>query len=259
MEAPPIQYDVFNGLYGVIRLNRPKKHNAISADMTAMLKSILKRAKDDPIKCLVITGAGNKTFCAGGDLTQLHSDLESAEAYKLLSAMKDVLYEIVSFPVPTICVMNGNAVGGGCELATACDVRIARSKTQFGFVQANLGIAPGWGGGTILYEKVHPSFAYQWLMEGTVYDVDALHQKGWVHHIYDENVQGDFAHLLEDYLNRSIDQMRMLKQQYKRSLCLAELSTHMDEDVRACSDLWGSARHKQAIHAFKNKHKYNEK
>ncbi|MUV36234.1 Enoyl-CoA hydratase [Lentibacillus sp. JNUCC-1] len=136
-----VQYELFNGEYGLIKLNRPEKRNAISNEMAVALKKILLQAKQDAMKCLVITNTGNDMFCAGGDLIDLHSDLSPDEAFSMLYPMKEVLYELASFPVPTIAVLNGHALGGGCELATACDFRIAKNTADFGFVQSSLGIA----------------------------------------------------------------------------------------------------------------------
>src|SRR5699024_12828906 len=101
---------------------------------------------------LIITRAGEKMCCSGGDLNHLQGDLSSDEAFKELYPMKECLYEPVSFPVPTVCLLNGDAVGGGCEIATACDFRIGKKGTKFGFVQSKLGIIPGWGGGELLYK-----------------------------------------------------------------------------------------------------------
>src|SRR5699024_4983776 len=158
--------------FGIIRLNRPEKHNAISPAMIDLLKEYIQTAKEDRIKFLVITGTGDKTFCAGGDLNELHGALSQDEAFALRYPMKEVLYELASFPLPTICLLNGNAFGGGCELATACDFRYAKENTEHGFIQSTLGILPGWGGGTLLYEKVGSNFAYHWLTEGRKYDTE---------------------------------------------------------------------------------------
>src|SRR5690625_4614006 len=127
--------------------------------MADQFANILEQIKERAIPFLVIKSAGDSTFCAGGDLNDFHGALNEEEAYNTLHTMKQVLFQIVTFPVPTICLLQGNAFGGGCELATACDIRIAREDASFGFVQTNFGILPGWGGGALLYEKVHPSFA----------------------------------------------------------------------------------------------------
>src|SRR5690625_66798 len=172
--------------YGILTLNRPEKRNAISIDMARQLSTLLTEIESRPISFLVIKSAGEGVFCAGGDLNELHGELSNQEAYETLKVMKQVLYQIVSLPVPTIALLQGNALGGGCELATACDIRIAKEGTSFGFVQSNLGILPGWGGGAILYEKVLPSFALQWLTEGEMYQASDLLEKGWLHHLVDE-------------------------------------------------------------------------
>src|SRR5690625_2983163 len=122
--------------------------------MAEQLSQLLEEIREHPISFLVIKSAGDTVFCAGGDLNDFHGSLNEEEAYNTLHIMKQVLFQIVTFPVPTICLLQGNALGGGCELATACDIRIAKENTSFGFVQSNLGILPGWGGGALLYEKL---------------------------------------------------------------------------------------------------------
>lgn len=239
--------------FGIIRLNRPEKHNAISPYMADMLKKYIEEAKEDAIKFLVITGSGDKTFCAGGDLNELHGDLSQDEAFSLLYPMKEVLYELASFPLPTICLLNGNAFGGGCELATACDFRYAKENTEHGFIQSNLGILPGWGGGTLLYEKVAPLFAYRWLAEGTRYDVDTLYYSGWLQEVIPPDEWGGFNDILISFINKSEEQLKMLKEQYLRKLSVLSLSAEMNVEVRNASTLWGTTEHKAAVQAFLKK------
>src|SRR5690625_1393663 len=104
--------------YVTITLNRPEKLNAISESMVTTLNKAIEKAKSLEIKCLVLTGAGNRMFSAGGDLNYFHSELTEEQAFERLYTMKDVLYKLVDFPVPTIALLNGDALGGGCELAT---------------------------------------------------------------------------------------------------------------------------------------------
>ncbi|WP_164669108.1 enoyl-CoA hydratase/isomerase family protein [Virgibacillus doumboii] len=245
-----IQYTKNESSYGVIQLNRPEKRNAISMEMAMELKKTLETAKKDSIKFLVITGAGDRMFCAGGDLQNLHGDLSTDEAFSNLYPMKEVLYEIASFPVPTVCLLNGDALGGGCEIATACDFRIGRENTKFGFVQTKLGITPGWGGGALLYEKVHPTFAYQWLVEGEVYEASYLQSKGWLQKVADEALWDNREHLLKPFIAKSLEQMKILKMQYKKKLSMLGISALMDEEVRNCATLWDSQEHKDAVEQF---------
>lgn len=239
--------------YGTIFINRAEKRNAISLEMAEELSSLLDQIKDNPIKFLLIKSAGDHVFCAGGDLNDFHGALNEKEAYETLHTMKLVLSKIVKFPVPTICLLQGNALGGGCELATACDIRIAKENTKFGFVQSNLGILPGWGGGAILYEKVHPSFALQWLTEGKMLDTSFLFQKGWLHKVIPENKWIDEAEVLKDYTEKSLEQMKYLKTQYIESLSIPTLLEKMDKESSRCANLWSSPKHEKIVQQFLNK------
>lgn len=245
--AELVQYQVCDEGYGLIRLNRSQKLNAISSEMTEMLLENIQVAKKDAIKFLVITGAGEKMFCAGGDLNQLHGNLSEKEAFTKLYPMKECLYELVSFPVPTICLLNGSALGGGCEIATACDFRIGKEGTEFGFIQSTLGIIPGWGGGVLLYEKVNPNFAYRWLVEGKVYDINYLEKHGWIHTIVPDDEWDNLSKVLQPYLTKSIEQMKILKAQFNKKISVLSLSAQMNEEVRQSANLWGRPEHQQAV------------
>jgi enoyl-CoA hydratase/carnithine racemase len=248
--ADLVTYEKYDEGYGEIWLNRPEKNNAMSQEMTKELIAILEEAKLDSLKFLVIAGRG-KMFCAGGDLFDLHGDLSTEEAFSRLYPMKEVLFELVNFPVPTIAMLNGNALGGGCELATACDIRIAKEDSHFGFVQTKLGILPGWGGGVLLYEKINPSFAMNWLMEASMLKADHLMQHGWLHKIVPtEEWTGNFNEILNPYILKSYEQMKLLKLQYKKKISSLSLSSLMSEEVRNCASLWETPAHKTAVSRF---------
>lgn len=239
--------------YVTITLNRPEKLNAISESMVSSLTGAIEQAKSLDIKCLVITGAGDKMFSAGGDLTYFHSELPTEQAFERLYTMKDALYQLVDFPVPTIALLNGNALGGGCELATACDLRLAKEGTQFGFVQTTLGIVPGWGGGVLLYEKVDPNFALQWLVEGVTYSTGELLQAGWLHKIFQADEWPYKQNILQNYLNKTVEQMKHLKFQYKQKLATLSLAALMNEEVRQSAQFWGSPIHQEKIKEIMSK------
>lgn len=239
--------------YGLITLNRPEKRNAISENMIKQLKETIEQAKSDEIKALVITGTGEKMFSAGGDLNYFHPHLSAEDAFSRLYEMKEILFELLSFDVPTICLLNGGALGGGCELATACDIRIARENTNFGFVQSSLGIIPSWGGGELLYDKVNPNFAFQWLLEGAVFDTEKLLANGWLHDVIEDSAWHNIEQILEKYLMNSVEQMKGLKSQYKQHLATLSFSASMNEEVRQCSELWGSPKHRKKVEKFLNK------
>lgn len=239
--------------YGLITINRPEKRNAISIDMAESLLQSIEQAKKDPIKFLVVTGSGTQMFCSGGDLNDLHGNLSVAEAESSLLKMMEVLYELTVFNKPTIALLNGGATGGGCELASACDIRIAKEYSKFGFVQTNLGIIPGWGGGVLLAKRVHPSFAYQWIMEGAIFDSDYLIQKGWIHRQVAEDEWGNRDKLLQPYLMKSFSQMKILKDQFLEEIGVIGLKEKMMREVQKCASLWESEEHKRAVQAFFNR------
>lgn len=253
MMAELVQYETTAEGYGIIRLNRPEKHQAVSPEMAALFLEKIRIAKSDPIKFLVITGTGDNMFCAGGDLNYLHGDLNTDEAFQALYPMKECLYDIVSFPVPTVCLLNGDALGGGCEIATACDFRIGKQGTKFGFVQTKLGIIPGWGGGVLLYEKVDPNFAFQWLLEAEVFSIEYLQQKGWIHKIIKADQWAQINDILAPFISKSKDQLAILKAQYNKKLSVLSLAAEMNEEVRHCANLWETPEHKEAVAKFFSK------
>ncbi|GEN30332.1 enoyl-CoA hydratase/carnithine racemase [Cerasibacillus quisquiliarum] len=237
-------------LYGLIRIERPEKHNAISDDMICSFYKAIQNAKANQSKCLVITGAGERMFSSGGDLRDLNIDLSVDEAYRKLSNMQVVLQEILAFPVPVICLLNGDALGGGCEIATACDIRIAKEGTKFGFVQSTIGITPAWGGGAILYEKVHPSFAFHWLTQGKIYSDRLLEKKGWIHERIPEVKWDSLEEIIAPYLQKSRQLLQTLKRQYQDKLSLEKLIGEMENEVKQCSTLWHTKEHIHAVNRF---------
>lgn len=247
-----ISYEEKDG-YGILLINRPNKRNAISTTMAEELLELFQEIKEHSIRFLLIKSAGDDVFCAGGDLNDFHSNLNEEQAYEMLSTMKQVLYQIVSFPVPTICLLQGQALGGGCELATACDIRIAKEGTKFGFVQTSLGILPGWGGGALLYEKVHPSFALDWITQAKVYQANELLKKGWLHNVVSEADWNNEADILNNYITKSVEQMSYLKSQYIESMSLPMLFEKMEKESSRCASLWSSEEHQAVVQRFLNK------
>jgi enoyl-CoA hydratase/carnithine racemase len=128
----------------LVTLNRPDVRNAINAQVQTDLRAALDAFRDDDaVGAVVITGAGERAFAAGADIGQLQDyDLHTG----LRSSMQRLYDEVESFEKPTIAAVNGYALGGGCELAMACDIRIAASTARFGLPETNLSVLPGAGG-----------------------------------------------------------------------------------------------------------------
>lgn len=143
-----------------VRLNRPGKHNALSRAVLARLRTIFDAHRDDAeLACAVLTAAGERYFAAGGDLHDLGSVRETEDARRMADEAASALDAVRRFPVPVIALVNGDAIGGGAELALACDLRVMRDGAHIGYVHGRLGVPTGWGGGPDLCAVVGPARA----------------------------------------------------------------------------------------------------
>ena len=147
-----------------VTLSRPEKRNALSNALIAAIGATFSKwSERDDVSVAVLTGAGDKAFASGGDLKELESLREEADAVAFAARTRAALDTIRRFPVPVVAVVNGDALGGGAELAMACDLRVAMAHARIGFLQAKLNIATAWGGGTDLFNIVGPSRALRLL------------------------------------------------------------------------------------------------
>lgn len=134
---------------GLLRLtlNRPRQHNALSFALLEQLRETLEKyARDAALKCVIVTGAGDKSFCAGGDLHELDSMRSLDDAREISRIGRRALDAVRYFPVPVAAALNGDALGGGAELALACDYCLAARHARLGFLQARLNLMTAWGG-----------------------------------------------------------------------------------------------------------------
>jgi enoyl-CoA hydratase/carnithine racemase len=131
----------------VLTVDRPHARNALAPSTMAELDALLAGLADrDDVRCAVVTGAGERAFIAGGDLKELESGRDEAFGARLAREMRATLDRIPALPVPVIAALNGAAIGGGAEVAVACDFRVAAEDASIGFTQALLGVVPAWGG-----------------------------------------------------------------------------------------------------------------
>lgn len=168
---------VNNGI-GVITIDRPEARNALSRDVQRDLRAALAAAADDQtVRCVVITGAGEKVFVAGADVTQLK---EYTKLDGLQGRLQRLFDEIEHFEKPTIAAVNGYALGGGCELALACDLRIASDTAKFGFPETGLSVIPGAGGTQRLTRIIGQGHALDLILTGRFVRADEAHTIGLV-------------------------------------------------------------------------------
>ncbi len=145
----------------IITVHRPEKLNALNADVVSQLGQAVDRAATDPsLRCVVVTGAGEKAFIAGADIGEL-SKLTPLEGREHARRGQALLNRIEQLPVPTIAAINGFAYGGGLELAMACTLRVASENAKMGLPETSLGILPGYGGTQRLTRLVGTAKAFE--------------------------------------------------------------------------------------------------
>lgn len=154
-----INYEV-EGAVAVLTINRPKALNALNSTVLEEIDATLDAIDLDAVRALIITGAGEKSFVAGADIGEM-STLTKAEGEAFGKKGNDVFRKIETLPIPVIAAVNGFALGGGCEISLACDIRICSENAVFGQPEVGLGITPGFGGTQRLARTVGVGMAKQ--------------------------------------------------------------------------------------------------
>lgn len=154
-------------------VDRPEKRNALSRLVQDELAAVLDElATDESISALVLTGAGNDNFTSGGDLVALSEIRTSEGAEEMARHARGVLDRVRRFPAPVVAAINGDALGGGAELAMACDFRVLANHARMAFLQARQAITSAWGGGVDLVQLVGRSVALRLLCTAEFIDHD---------------------------------------------------------------------------------------
>jgi enoyl-CoA hydratase len=171
-----------NGVATLI-LNRPTKYNALTIETISELGKAFVHIYDNPaIKVVILTGEGEKAFAAGADITEI-ANLKETSARKFVERGQEAFQRIESCPKPIIAVVNGFALGGGCELAMACHIRIATANAKFGLPEVNLGLIPGYGGTQRLTLLVGKGRALELMLTGDSIGADEAYRLGLVNHV----------------------------------------------------------------------------
>ncbi|UOF91624.1 enoyl-CoA hydratase-related protein [Fodinisporobacter ferrooxydans] len=212
------------GQIAILTFNRPKALNALNRELLQELDQILDQiAQNDEIRCVIVTGAGEKSFVAGADIKEMQA-YSVMEARALALFGQSVCTKLERLPKPTIAAVNGFALGGGCELAMACDIRIAAAHAKFGQPEVKLGITAGYGGTQRLPRLVGSGIAKEILFTGDMISAERALSIGLVNHVVEK----------EELLNFS---RSMAERICKQSKCAVGLSkqavnegTQMDLD-----------------------------
>ena len=177
-----ILYEV-KGSTGIITINREKALNALNSTVLEELDQTLDAVNLDEVRCLILTGAGQKSFVAGADIGEM-SNLTKAEGEAFGKKGNDIFRKIETFPIPVIAAINGFAFGGGCEIAMSCDIRICSENAIFGQPEVGLGITPGFGGTQRLARLVGAGIAKELIYTGRNMKVDEALRIGLVNAVY---------------------------------------------------------------------------
>jgi 3-hydroxypropionyl-coenzyme A dehydratase len=171
------------GDIAIIKINRPEALNAVNIDVIAELsRTVDIVGADDGIRAVIITGVGERAFCAGADIAYM-VNIDPIKAEKYASSAQAVLNKIERLEKPVIAAVNGFALGGGCELALVCDIRIASSNAKIGQPEVTIGIPPGWGGTQRLVRIIGPAKAKELVFTGKMITAEEAAQIGLVNKI----------------------------------------------------------------------------
>ena len=173
-----------DGRVSTVTVNRPDVLNALNtALLEEFLATLIDLGSDESVGVVIITGAGDRAFIAGADIKEMDGKTPlEARAYSELG--QEIAHKLETMRKPTIAAVNWYALGGGCEIALACDVRLASENARFGQPEINLGVIPGWGGTQRLARATNIGYAKELILTGRMVDADEALERGLVQHVY---------------------------------------------------------------------------
>lgn len=248
-----------NGAVGKIIINREKALNALNSQVLDELNAMLDAVNLDEVRCLILTGAGAKSFVAGADIGEM-STLTKAEGEAFGKKGNDVFRRLETFPIPVIAAVNGFALGGGCEIAMSCDIRICSDNAVFGQPEVGLGITPGFGGTQRLARLVGAGMAKQMIYTARNIKADEAYRIGLVNAVYSqEELMAQAEKLASTIAKNAPIAVRSCKKAINEGL-----DTDMDEAIVIEEKLFGGCfetedqKYGMAFFLDKNKDKVKE-
>jgi len=232
-----------------VTINRAEKRNPLSRAVLARLQEVFEEQRhNDALVLALVSGAGDRSFAAGGDLRDLEEVRTLEQARALFDLGNGAFDAIRTFPVPVVAALNGIALGGGAELAVACDVRIAAAHARIGFVQGTLNIPTAWGGGSDLAAIVGPARGLELLCSARVLSAAEAHAAGLVEAVAGEGEP--FAAFVERYLEPWMKQRPQVMRAFKWQSAARKQGmarAHVDQrDRDLFAHAWCHAEHWQA-------------
>jgi enoyl-CoA hydratase len=242
------------GSVALLTINRPQKLNALNIQTRAEGAAALEELReDDSIRVVVITGAGEKSFVAGADIAEFEG--RTAVSQRDVMTARSLFTAVDTFPKPVIAMINGFCLGGGCELALSCDLRIAGEQARFGQPEINLGIIPGGGGTQRLTRLVGEGKAMELILTGDMIDAQTAYQIGLVNMVVSAaDLEAKTMELANRIADKSPVALRMAKEAVK-----AASRSNLDEGLRREIDLFAlcfsSEDKDEGVRAFLEKRK----
>lgn len=239
---------------GILTINRPKALNALNSQVLKDIDAALDAVDLDTTRCLIITGAGEKSFVAGADIAEM-STLTKSEGEAFGKAGNDVFRKLETFPIPVIAAVNGFALGGGNEIAMSCDIRICSDNAVFGQPEVGLGITPGFGGTQRLARIIGVGKAKELIYTAFNMKADEAYRVGLVNAVYPQSELMDAAKKLAAKISKNAPiAVRACKKAINDGL-----DADMDQAVVIEEKLFGSCfeteDQKDGMTAFLNKTK----
>ena len=242
-------------LIGIVTINREKALNALNTQVLNDLEEVIDAVDYDTIRCLIITGAGKKSFVAGANIGEMAEDTK-AEGKEFCEHGNRVFRKIETLPIPVIAAVNGFALGGGCELSMACDIRIAADNAVFGQPEVGLGITPGFGGTQRLMRRIPVGKAKEMIYASINIKAEEALKWGLVNAVYP---QDELMPAAEKLANRIAVQAPIAVRAAKAAMNEG-IDVPMDDaiqvEVKHFSDCFETADQKEGMKAFMEKRKH---
>jgi len=253
-----------NGV-ALVLMDRQEKNNAFDAAMFEALEAVTRKLEQDLPRVVVLTGAGEKAFCAGFDVhpenpmtlafLEAVNQKDAAAARKIIRRMRQAVDGFANLPVPLIAAVNGQAYGGGAELATRCDLRVMDSNAEICFSEVRLGLMPDWGGGVCLGRLIGPARSADLILTARVVKAEQAAALGWADRVSAKGRCLDEAFSLAEQIGqngpRAVRHALCVLRQ-SRDLCL---EAALDKEAEAAATLIASGECIHGITAFLEKKK----
>lgn len=250
MEYQYILYDKSEGI-ATITVNRPEVRNALTQALMEEMGQAVAAAEADPeVKVLILTGAGEKAFVAGADINEVGERNTITELGPKSKARRDVYKDLEHLSKPSIAAINGYALGGGCELALACTIRIASEKAKFGQPEINLGIIPGLGGTQRLTRTVGKAKAMELILTGDIINAEEALRIGLVNKVVaPEQVMEEARTMAKKMASKPPVALRVAKDAIDYG-CDMSLDAALEFENRLYAIVNGSADKAEGVAAF---------